>query len=127
MPGKVTTQKEIDRAVQRDQYTQDTEAAGNATEQRRLTVVVAFNAADFDQWCKVNGKNARDRNLLMATPASARGLQNAHIEITSRGMWRADIHALMVALVPMLESPLADAIGGRGVGSADPLRRIRGR
>ena len=120
MPSKVTTQKEIDRAVQRDQYAQDAQAAGNATEQRRVTVVVAFNAADFDQWCKASGKNARDRNLLMATPASARGLQNAHLEITSRGMWRADIHVLMVALVPMLDRPSQQRLAGAGWGQPIP-------
>lgn len=102
MPGKQLTQKQIDSEVSRDDYAQ---SAANPGEQRRLTVVVALNAAEFAQWCQANGKNARDRNLLMATPASVRGLQGAHLEITPRGMWRADIHALMAALIPMLDKP----------------------
>lgn len=111
------TQKEIDEAVQRDEYTQ---AVGDASEQRRLTVVIAFNASEYDQWCKANGKNARDRNLLMATPATARGLKNAHLEIAPRGMWRADIHALMVALVPMLDRPSQQRLAAAGWGPPVP-------
>jgi len=117
VPGKTPTQKEIDREVQRDQYSQ---SAANPTEQRRVTAVLALNAADFDQWCKANGKNARDRNLLMATPATVRGLRDAHLEITSRGMWRADIHALMVALVPMLDRPSRQRVEAMGWGQPIP-------
>ena len=117
MPNKAPTQKEIDRAVQRDEYSQ---AAGNPAEQRRVTAVVALNASDFDQWCKTNGKNARDRNLLMATPASTRGLHDAHLEITSRGMWRTDIHVLMVALVPMLDRPSRQRLETMGWGQPIP-------
>ena len=115
MPSK--TQKEIDAEVQRDDYTQ---TADNPAEQRWVTVVLAFNAADFDQWCKANGKNARDRNLLMATPASVRGLHGARLEITSRGMWRADIHTLMVALVPMLDRPSQQRLQAMGWGQPIP-------
>ena len=114
MPGP--TQKQIDQAVQRDEYTQ----AGSGAEQRRVTVVIAFNAADFDGWCKANGKSARDRNILMATPATARGLKDAHVEITSRGMWRADIHTLMVALVPLLDRPSRARVEAMGWGQPVP-------
>ena len=62
MPGKSPTQREIDREVQRDAYSQ----ASGVAEQRRVTVVIALNASDFDQWCKDNGKSPRDRNFLMA-------------------------------------------------------------
>ena len=55
-----------------------------AEEQRWVTVVIAVKAADFDQWCKDHGKNPRDRNFLMATPASARGLKDAHLEVTAK-------------------------------------------
>lgn len=115
MPGK--TQKEIDQEIQRDQYSQ---SAANPAETRRVTAVIAFNAADFDQWCKANGKSARDRNLLMATPATARGLKDAHLEITSRGMWRADIHPLMVALVPLLDRPSRVRVEAMGWGQPIP-------
>ncbi len=114
MPGK--TQQEIDREVQRDQYSQP----GAGGEQRRVTAVIAFNAADFDQWCKASGKNPRDRNILMATPATARGLANAHLEVTARGMWRADIHNLMVALVPLLDKPSQQKVAGMGWGQPIP-------
>ncbi|MFA7248164.1 MAG: hypothetical protein WC273_00860 [Dehalococcoidia bacterium] len=117
MPGKQLSQQEINRELQRDQYAQ---ASGSTGEQRRVTAVVAFNAADFDQWCKANGKNPRDRNLLMVTAATARGLQNAHLEVTGRGMWRADIHALMVALVPMLDRPSQQRLAGMGWGQPIP-------
>lgn len=115
MPGP--TQKQINEAVQRDEYSQP----GAATEQqRRVTAVIAFNAADFDGWCKANGKNPRDRNLLMATPATARGLKDAHVEITSRGMWRADIHNLMVALIPLLDRPSRNRLEAMGWGPPVP-------
>ena len=116
MPGKSPTQREIDREVQRDAYSQ----ASGVAEQRRVTVVIALNASDFDQWCKDNGKNPRDRNFLMATPASARGLQNARLEITSRGMWRPDIHTLMKSLVPMLDRPSQQRLQGMGWGQPVP-------
>ena len=116
MPNTPRTQRDIDQAVQRDAYSQP----GSGGEQRRVTVVVALNAADFDQWCKDNGKNPRDRNYLLATPASARGLQNARLEVTARGMWRADIHALMVALVPMLDRPSQQRLATMGWGQPVP-------
>ena len=115
MPGP--SQKDIDREVQRDQYTQ---SAGNPAEQRRVTAVIAFNAADFDQWCKANGKNPRDRNLLMVTAASARGLKDAHLEVTSRGMWRLDIHQLMLTLVPLLDKPSRQKLEPMGWGQPVP-------
>lgn len=115
MPGP--TQKQIDSAVQKDAYS--TTGAASA-EQRRVTAVIAFNAADFDAWCKANGKNPRDHNLLMVTAASARGLQNAHVEVTPRGMWRADIHQLMVALVPMLDRPSQAKLAAMGWGPPVP-------
>ena len=117
MPEKMRTQKQIDAAIQKDEYSQPT---GAPAEQRRVTAVIAFNASDFDAWCKANGKNARDRNLLMATPATARGLQNAHLEITGRGMWRADIHNLMVALVPLLDRPSRVRVEAMGWGQPIP-------
>lgn len=113
MPGP--TQKQLDAAVQNDEYTQ-----GSGGEQRRVTAVIAFNATDYDAWCKANGKNARDRNILMATPATARGLKDAHIEVTARGMWRADIHTLMVALMPLLDRPSRVRIEGMGWGQPYP-------
>jgi hypothetical protein len=115
MPGP--TQRQIDQAVQKDAYSQP---SGGGGEQRRVTAVIAFNAADFDAWCKANGKNPRDRNLLMVTAASARGLQNAHVEVTPRGMWRADIHQLMVNLVPMLDKPSQNKLAAMGWGPPVP-------
>jgi len=79
MGGRARTQKDIDRAVQSDSYSQPASASAD---QRWVTVVVALKSSDFDQWCKDNGKNQRDRNLLLATPGSVRGLQNARLEIT---------------------------------------------
>ena len=114
MPGP--NQKQIDQAVQRDSYS----APAGGEEQRRVTAAIAFNATDFDGWCKANGKNARDRNILMATPATARGLKDAHLEITTRGMWRADIHALMVALVPLLDRPSRAKVEAMGWGQPVP-------
>ena len=118
MGGRTRTQKEIDRAVQRDSYSQP--AGGGGGDQRWVTVVIAFKAADFDQWCKDHGKNPRDRNLLMATPATVRGLQNARLEITPRGMWRSDIHELMAALVPVLDKPSQKRVQEMGWGLPVP-------
>jgi hypothetical protein len=117
VPGKGLTQKEIERELQRDSYSQD---AGKPAEQRWVTVVIALNNADFDKWCKDNGKNPRDRNLLLATPATARGLQNARLEITPRGMWRPDIHKLMQALVPMLDHTAQQKLSAMGWGLPVP-------
>ncbi len=117
MPGKSPTQREIDREVSRDDYSKP---AANPSEHRRVTAVVAFNAAEFDQWCKANGKNPRDRNLLMVTPASVRGVQEAHLEVAPRGMWRADIHLLMVALVPLLDRPSRRRLEEMGWGQPVP-------
>ena len=63
-------------------------AAGGG-EQRRVTAVIALNATDYDAWCKANGKSARDRNILMATPATARGLRDAGLDAltTNRPGW----------------------------------------
>jgi hypothetical protein len=105
------TQQEIDREIQKDSYSRPT---GAPAEQRRVTIVVALNNTDYQQWCKDNGKSASDRNYLMATPATARGLQNAHLEVTPRGMWRKDIHQLMVALIPMLDRPSVQKLAGMG-------------
>lgn len=115
--GRARTQKDIDRAVQRDSYS---EPGNTSTEQRWVTVVIALKAADFDQWCKENGKNPRDRNFLMATPATVRGLQNARVEITPRGMWRADIRELMAALVPVSDRPSQKRLQEMGWGLPVP-------
>ena len=117
MSNKTPTQKEIDREVQRDQYTQ---AVSAPAEQRRVTVVIALNASDFEQWCKDNGKSSRDRNFLMATPATTRGLHDARLEVTLRGMWRPDIHVLMVGLVPMLDRPSQQRLQAMGWGQPVP-------
>ena len=117
MGGRTRTQKDIDRAVQRDSYSQPAEKTG---EQRWVTVVIALKAADFDQWCKDNGKNPRDRNLLLATPGSVRGLQKARLEITPRGMWRPDIRELMTALVPVLDKPSQKRLAEMGWGLPVP-------
>lgn len=117
MGGRTRTQKDIDRAVQRDSYSQPAESTG---EQRWVTVVIALKAADFDQWCKDHGKNPRDRNLLMATPGSVRGLQNARLEITPRGMWRTDIRELMSALVPVLDKQSQKRVAEMGWGLPVP-------
>ncbi len=111
------TQKEIDQDVQRGL---DDEALQTPVESRRVTAVVAFNNADFQQWCTDNGKNARDRNLLMVTAASTRGLKDAHLEVTPRGMWRADIHVLMQALVPLLDKPSQRRLATMGWGQPVP-------
>src|SRR5262245_39106287 len=94
------TQREIDEAVARASYSE-----GATGESRWVTLVLAFNAAEFNDWCKEHGKNPRDRNIVMATPASVRGLKNSRIEVAPRGMWRRDIHELMTALVPTLDKP----------------------
>jgi len=117
MPGKVLTQREIDREVQRRA---DDDALKAPAEQRRVTAVLALNAAEFAQWCTDNGKNPRDRNFLMVTPASTRGLQDAHLEIAPRGMWRADIHVLMQALVPLLDRPSQRRVATMGWGQPVP-------
>lgn len=109
------SQKEIDQAVSRDSYSQ-----ASTTENRRVTLVLALTAADYDQWCKDNGKSPRDRNIVMATPASVRTLKDAHLEITARGMWRRDIHELMVALVPTLDRPSVQRVAGMGWGQPIP-------
>jgi hypothetical protein len=115
--GRARSQKDIDRAIQRDSYSQPD---SGSTEQRWVTVVLAFKASDFDQWCKDHGKNPRDRNLLMATPATVRGLQNARLEITPRGMWRNDIRELMSALVPALDKPSQKRLADMGWGLPVP-------
>jgi hypothetical protein len=111
------SQKEIDREVQR---AVEDDARQAPAEQRRVTAVVALNAADFAQWCTENGKNPRDRNYLLVTPASTRGLKDAHLEITPRGMWRADIHVLMQALVPLLDRPSQKRLASMGWGQPIP-------
>ena len=109
------TQREIDAAVSRDSYSQQ-----SAGENRRVTLVLALTAAEFDQWCKANGKNPRDRNIVMATPASVRALKDAHLEVTARGMWRRDIHDLMLALVPTLDRPSVQRLAAMGWGQPIP-------
>ena len=111
------TQKEIDQDVQRGL---DDEAMQTPAESRRVTAVLAFNNADFQQWCTDNGKNARDRNLMMVTPASLRSLKDVHLELTSRGMWRSDIHVLMQALVPLLDKPSQKRLASIGWGQPVP-------
>ena len=108
---KQRTQQQIDQEVQRDSYSQP---AVTPKEQRWVTVVIALNNVDYQQWCKENGKNPSDRNFLLATPATARGLQNAHLEVTAQGMWRPDIHQLMVALVPVLDRASLQKLAGIG-------------
>lgn len=117
MPRKVPTQKEIDRRVQRDV---DDDAMRAPSEPHRVTAVLALNTLDFEQWCTENGKNPRDRNFLMVTPSSTRGLKDAHLEITPRGMWRADIHALMQGLVPLLDRPSQKRVASMGWGQPIP-------
>lgn len=117
MAKKVISQREIDRAVQRSAAD---DAMRPAEEQRRVTAVLALNAADFAQWCTDNGKNARDRNLLMVTPSTTRGLKDAHLEITPRGMWRSDIHVLMQGLVPALDRPSQKRMASMGWGQPIP-------
>lgn len=117
MPRKALTQREIDREVQRGV---NDEALKAPAEERRVTAVLALNAADFAQWCTDNKKNARDRNLLMVTPSSTRGLTDAHLEITPRGMWRSDIHVLMQALVPLLDRPSQRRVATMGWGQPIP-------
>lgn len=111
------TQREIDRDVQRGL---DDDALRTPVEARRVTAVLALNNTDFAQWCTDNGKNPRDRNLLMITPATTRNLKDAHLEITPRGMWRADIHILMQGLVPALDQPSQRRLGGMGWGQPVP-------
>ncbi len=111
------SQKDIDDEIQRGR---DDEALQAPVESRRVTAVIAFNNADFQQWCTDNGKNARDRNLLMVTAASTRGLKDAHLEVTPRGMWRADIHVLMQALVPLLDKPSQRRLATMGWGQPVP-------
>lgn len=113
MPKKPLTQQQIAQEVQRGAYVQ---SQGDATGQRRVTVVLALNALDFQHWCEAHGKSPRDPNYLMATPATARGLHDAHLEVTSQGMWRPDIHVLMTALVPMLDAPSRKKLQGMGWG-----------
>lgn len=117
MARKTLTQQQINREVKRQT---DDAALAAPTESRRLTAVLALTAADFTQWCADNGKNQRDRNLLMVTLASVRGLSDAHLEITPRGMWRADIHELMKALVPVLDRPSQKRVASMGWGQPVP-------
>ena len=117
MPRKVLSQNAIDRRVQREA---DDEAMKAPAEPRRVTAVLALNALDFNQWCTEKGRSARDRNLLMVTPSSTRGLKDAHLEITPRGMWRPDIHVLMQALVPALDAPSQKRVGAMGWGQPVP-------
>ncbi len=56
----------------------------------------------------------------MVTPATARGLKDAHLEITPRGMWRADIHDLMRGLVPLLDNPSRKRVASMGWGQPVP-------
>jgi hypothetical protein len=114
MPKKTLTQRQINQEVQRGAYVQ---SAGEPSAQRTVTVVLALNPLDFEHWCEARGKNPRDRNYVMATPATARGLQGAHLEVTARGMWRPDIHVLMTALVPMLDAPSLKKLQGMGWGT----------
>ncbi len=72
--------------------------------ERWVTVVLARNPVDFRKWCSDHGKQERDPNFVMATAASVRGLKDARLEVTAEGMWRADIHQIMTALVPKLAS-----------------------
>ena len=115
MPKKPLTQKQINQEIQRSAYVQ---AVDDPASQRTVTVVLALNPPDFQQWCEAHGKNPRDRNYLMATPATARGLHKAHLEVTARGMWRPDIHVLMTALVPMLDAPSLKKLQGMGWSTA---------
>ena len=108
---KTLSQKQINQAVDRSAYVQSTPDAGA---ERRVTVVLALNPLDYQHWCEAHGKNPRDRNYLMATPATARGLKDAHLEVTAQGMWRPDIHVLMTALVPMLDAPSIKKLQGMG-------------
>ena len=117
MPKKVLTQSQIDREVQRSTYVQ---AASEPTAERRVTVVIARSALDFQHWCEEHGKNPRDRNYLMATPATARGLREAHLELTAEGMWRPDIHVLMTNLVPLLDRPSRKRLQDLGWGGDPP-------
>ena len=117
MPKKVVSQQEINRRVQRES---DDAALRPTAEERRVTAILALNQADFAEWCTENGKNPRDRNLLMVTPASTRGLKDAHLEITPRGMWRSDIHVLMQALVPLLDRPSQRRVASMGWGQPIP-------
>ncbi|MCK9486848.1 MAG: hypothetical protein M0R73_09155 [Dehalococcoidia bacterium] len=117
MAKKVMTQQAVDRAVQRQL---DDDARQPAGETRRVTAVLALNAVDFQQWCTERGKNARDRNLLMVTPGTTRGLKDAHLEITARGMWRSDIHLLMQGLVPALDGPSQKRVASMGWGQPIP-------
>ena len=114
MPKKSLTQKQVNQEIQRGAYVQ---SAGEPASERTVTVVLALNPLDFQHWCEAHGKNPRDRNYLMATPATARGLHNARLEITTQGMWRPDIHQLMTALVPMLDAPSTRRLQGMGWGT----------
>lgn len=111
------TQKEIDREVQRGR---DDEALRTPLDTHRVTAVLALNNTDFVQWCSEHGKNVRDRNLLMITPATTRNLKDAHLEVTSRGMWRSDIHILMQGLVPALDAPSQRRLAAMGWGLPVP-------
>ena len=117
MARKVLTQQEINRRIQRES---DDASLQAPAEQRRVSAILALNAADFGEWCTENGKNPRDRNLLMVTPASIRGLADAHLEITPRGMWRPDIHVLMQGLVPSLDRPSQRRVAAMGWGQPIP-------
>ncbi|TAJ16202.1 MAG: hypothetical protein EPO65_13660 [Dehalococcoidia bacterium] len=111
------SQKEIDRELERGLADESLKAP---VTERRVTAVLALNSSEFAQWCADNGKNARDRNLLMITPATTRNLKDAHLEITPRGMWRSDIHVLMQGLVPALDAPSQRRLASMGWGQPIP-------
>jgi hypothetical protein len=114
MPKKTPTQAEINREVQRDAYSQPSGAPASAAPQRWVTVVIALNPLDYKQWCIDHGKNPGDRNFVMATPASIRGLRDARLEVTPQGMWRPDIHLLMKELVPGLDRSALQKLAAMG-------------
>ena len=102
MPKKSLTQRQINQEVQRGAYVQ---SAGEPATERTVTVVLALNPLDFQHWCEAHGKNPRDRNYLMATPATARGLRNARLEITTQGVGeqKPDIRILVAQPAEMAE------------------------
>lgn len=92
----------------------------DTTGQRWVTLVIARNPLDYRKWCEAHGKNDRDPNFVMATPATARGLKDARLEITAEGMWRPDIHQLMTAIVPMLDANARKKLEAMGWGGDPP-------
>ncbi|MFA7296192.1 MAG: hypothetical protein WC211_03270 [Dehalococcoidia bacterium] len=87
---------------------------------RWITLVIARNPIDYRKWCEAHGKNDRDPNFVMATPATARALKDARLEITDEGMWRPDIHQLMTAIVPMLDPTARKKLAAMGWGGDPP-------